>query len=229
MNAKLIAVFIVLAVVAFLAAGYMRLLRPWYLTWGATPDEQTMALAGDDLVPNLVFRMTHAITINAPASEVWPWIVQIGQGRGGYYSYERLERLFGFGIYNVYRIVPELQNLKEGDFVRLHKNGIGTNVVSLEKGRSLVLCTDSRKPAQGRREFVPVPKGKYIVYNWSFNLIDRPDGTTRLVERWAAEWTPTNPFLNLALCALFELPSFIMEHRMLYEIKQCAEGNPPRN
>ncbi|MBA4368382.1 MAG: hypothetical protein C0403_12190, partial [Desulfobacterium sp.] len=151
----------------------------------------------------------------------------LGQGRGGFYSYDRIERLFGFGIHNVYQIDPKLQNIKVGDHIRLHKNGMGATVLALEENKKIVIGIDSRDLHEDRKYFVPVAKGMFITGFWSFTLLQQPDGSTRLIERWKIEWSAGNPFLNILLVFGFELPSFIMEQRMLREIKMLAEGTSP--
>ncbi len=218
---------LILEMAAVLIVG---LFRWWYCRWGATKEEFLMPLPEDELAPMPSIYMTHAITVNAPVDDVWPWFKQLGQGRGGYYSYDWLERLFGFGIHNVYEIRPELQDLKAGDHIKLHKNGMVVTVERMEEDRNkkLVLWTDSRKMEEGQKYFVPpLPKGMHIAGYWSFNLFARADGTTRIVERWGIEWPPRSQWLNLLLIAFGELPSFIMEQRMLRVIKKLAEGESP--
>src|SRR5215218_527701 len=77
------------------AAAYLLVVRPWQLRWGATDEERDATLAGDDLIPNPDLTATRAITVHAAADQVWPWIAQLGQGRGGFYSYDALENLVG--------------------------------------------------------------------------------------------------------------------------------------
>jgi hypothetical protein len=96
---------------------YLLIVRPWHMNWGATDEEVRKRLPGDELVPHPTFESTRAITVHAPAKEVWRWLAQLGQDRGGFYSYDRLENLAGANIYNAARIVPEMQHLKVGDFV----------------------------------------------------------------------------------------------------------------
>ena len=96
-------------------------LHRWRTHWGATDAEVYRPLPGDDLVPRPDWSYTHAITIHAPRAAVWRWLVQLGQGRGGFYSYEPLENLVGCGIHNVREIRPELQRLQKGDVIFLHK------------------------------------------------------------------------------------------------------------
>ncbi len=216
---------VIVEVVAILF--YLTVVRHWYCTWGATSEEFHRKMPEDESTPVPSVYMTHAIDINAAPEDVWPWLLQMGQGRGGFYSYDRLERLFGFGIHNVYDLRPEFQNLKEGDHVKLHKNGMGVTVKTLEENYKMVLWEDSRDLRPDRKYFVPIPKSMYIAGFWSFTLDRKPDGTTRFVERWSIEWPPRNLLLNILLVLASEVPSFIMEHRMLHVIKMCAEGNPP--
>src|SRR5919197_4036569 len=70
-------------------------IRPWHLRWGAEPEDEKRGLPGDELLPKNGTRILHAVTIHAPVAEVWPWLAQLGQDRGGFYSYEWLENLAG--------------------------------------------------------------------------------------------------------------------------------------
>jgi hypothetical protein len=100
-------------------------LRPWHTTWGASAEERAMPLPGDQIVEEAHYRLDHAVTVEAPADSVWPWIVQIGQDRAGFYSYDRLEQLIGDDIHNADRIHPEWQHRRVGERVLLHPmNGI---------------------------------------------------------------------------------------------------------
>ena len=101
------------------------------------------ALPGDEQVPDPILAYTRAITIHAPVSTVWPWIVQIGQGRGGLYSYDFLENLVGCDMHSADQILPEHQDLKVGDIVRFgppEKNFPGQKVLRIEPERALVMC-----------------------------------------------------------------------------------------
>ena len=95
------------------------LMRPWYSRWNATDEEVNRSLPGREFVPHPKGGYTQAITIPAPTEEVWPWVVQIGQGRGGFYSYDFLENLVGCDIHSVERIVPQFQNFEPGEGLRL--------------------------------------------------------------------------------------------------------------
>jgi hypothetical protein len=99
------------------------LIREWYNRWGATDKEVSRSLPGDELVPNPQLVSTRAITINACPEDIWPWLMQLGQQRGGLYSYELLENLARCDMRNADRIIPEFQPLKIGDEVRLGPQG----------------------------------------------------------------------------------------------------------
>jgi len=148
---------------------------------------------------------THAITINAPAADVWPWLVQLGQHRGGFYSYSWLENLVGCDMHNADRIVPEWQELKVGDEVWLHPKAPPLRVLAIEPGRAIVLekC-------------------------WSFVLHPIDENRTRLIIRGRGEFNPDfkNGLLNFLLWrGIFEPAHFIMERKMLLGIKQRAEDD----
>ena len=106
--------------VGAITALYAFVVRPWHLRWGATDAEVDMTLPCDELVEQPKLNATHAITINAPASKIWPWLVQMGQTRGGFYSYDWLENLVGCHMHNADRIHAEWQELQVGDEVWLH-------------------------------------------------------------------------------------------------------------
>ena len=101
------------------AATYILFARPWHLRWGANAHECGMSLPGDDLIVSPDLTATRAITVRASADQVWPWIVQLGQGRGGFYSYDFLENLAGCDIHSADHIVPGWQDVGVGDEVRL--------------------------------------------------------------------------------------------------------------
>src|SRR6266851_6379390 len=124
--------------IAGAAAAYILLARPRHLRWGTTGQESGEPLPGDDLIADPDLTATRAITVRAPAGRIWPWIVQLGQGRGGFYSYDFLENLAGCDIHSADRIVPEWQDVGAGDEVRLAPQ-VGLTVASVEPGRSLVL------------------------------------------------------------------------------------------
>src|SRR3977135_3033523 len=126
------------AVIGGAFAAYNLLLRRRQLQWGATGDEGDGPLPGDDLICDAPLTATRAVTVRASADGVWPWIAQLGQGRGGFYSYDFLENLAGCDIHSADRIIPGWQDIKIGDEVKLAP-AVGPAVVALEPGRSLVL------------------------------------------------------------------------------------------
>ncbi len=101
------------------AAAYVFLARSQQLRWGATDDEADGPLLGDDLIPHPDLSATRAIAVRTSAGQVWPWIAQLGQGRGGFYSYDFLENLVGCDIHSADRIIPEWQDVRVGDEVKL--------------------------------------------------------------------------------------------------------------
>jgi hypothetical protein len=181
---------------------------------GATDQESSDSLPGDELIANADLTATRAITIRASAGQVWPWIAQLGQGRGGFYSYDFLENLVGCDIHSAERIVPEWQDVKLGDQVRFAP-GIGLVVALLEQGRSLVL-----------RGGVPIGKAPPPYDStWAFTLRDEPNGTTRLLvrERYAYK----RPWARLIVVPTGVLSS-VMSYKMLRGIKNRAERTPVR-
>ena len=200
------------------AATYALAVRPWHLSWGTTPDEEQMPLPGDDVKPDAGISVTHAVTIDAPPEEVWKWLVQIGQGRGGFFSYEALENLMGLDVENVYEIQPDLQNLKEGDFVRsAHKGWLGGRfddkagwfVVDIEPNRHLVLRDE-------------IEHG-----SWSFVLRPLAEGKTRFLIRARGDRPSSLLHWTLHL-SVFEPAHFIMERKMMLTLKELAENGPRR-
>jgi hypothetical protein len=191
------------------AAGYIRLARPRLLRWGSTDQEFDGLLPGDDLIANADLTATRAITIRASADHVWPWIAQLGQGRGGFYSYDFLENLVRADIHSADRIVPELQNIEVGDEVLLGPE-FGYDVALLEPGRSLVL----------RGGFPMENIAPPYDSTWAFVLRAGPDKTTRLLvrERYAYKRRWARLIIEPT-----EAISFVMSQKMLRGIKERAE------
>jgi hypothetical protein len=195
------------AFVAYVAAAGA--LWPWHRTWGSTRAEIAMALPGDPAGRNPALEIQHAVTINARPEDVWPWLVQIGQDRAGFYSYAWLERAFGADVHNVYEVRPEWQERRVGDFVRATQPGylggvfgtdLGWKVTALEPYRALVLS------------------------NWgAFVLLPTADGQTRLVIRSTISNRNIPVWASALNFMTFELPHFIMQRRMMLTIKALSE------
>jgi hypothetical protein len=196
------------------AAAYLLVVRPWQLRWGTTNEERDATLTGDDLIPTPDLMATRAITVHARADQVWPWIAQLGQGRGGFYSYDALENLVGCHIHSADQIVPEWQGVKVGDQVKLHPE-VALDVAVVEQGRALVL--------RGGVPMGTVPPPYDTT--WAFILQEQPDGTTRLLvrERYAytQRWAPL-------LVEPVAVVAFVMSQRMLRGIRDRAQrGDQP--
>ena len=182
---------LVLGVVA-LGVVYGLAIRPWHLRRGSTKEEVQRSWQGDDLVPNSAEGYTHAITIHAPAAEVWPWLVQIGQDRGGFYSYELLENLTGCNIHNSDRIVPEFQHLEVGDKVTMHpKNEYRYVVAGIEPNRALILQIRADTQTGAFFELSDPLPDQYLNQSWVFFLDQLDEGTTRLISRSRNDYTPS--------------------------------------
>jgi len=203
---------------------YIFAIRPWHLRWGATDEEVKRALPGDDLVPAPKLNATHAITIDAPPAEVWPWLAQIGQGRGGFYSYDWLENLMGLNIHSADRILPEYQHLKVGDIVPFAPGGFGPPVAAIERGRALVLGGKIGAGTEGPFAIGDKTLGAYMNVSWQFFIELAGGNATRLIERFRLDWEPPS-LKNFVFYHLFLEPgSFIMERKMLLGIKQRVEA-----
>ena len=197
---------------------YLMVVRPWHLKWGATSEEADRLLPGDDLIPNAKINATHAITIDAPIDRVWPWIAQIGQGRGGFYSYESIENAMGLDIHNAERILPEYQHPQVGESLPLAE-GFGVPYVIVDAPRTLVVHGDTRT---GSVSMPGLRLGDHLAVQWGWYLEAIDDHTTRFIERWRADYGPG--VMNTLLYRLFLEPgAFIMERKMLQGIKARAE------
>lgn len=203
------------AALAAYAVTYERVL----LRWGATPEEVDGPLPGDEIVgADPVYRSTRAVDIEAPPDRVWPWLVQMGQGRGGLYSYDRLENLLGLDIHSADRIVPGLQDLAVGDPVRLTPPGTTPELVfrvhTLEPPSVLVLGP-SGTAAEAFEQGLPHPA-------WTFAVRPRGEHGSRLVVRFQLVVPPTR--VNRVVYRHGMGPvHFVMERRMLLGIKERAE------
>jgi hypothetical protein len=180
-----------------------RLVRTPVLTWGATEEEAGRSLPGDELLEDPAVVSTRAITIDAPPSAVWPWLVQMGSGRGGAYTYDWIENLFGLGMHSAERINPEWQNLAVGDVIPGGESLQGMRVEVLDPERALVTRSED---------------GTWV---WAFVLEDL-GGRTRLLSR--NRIAMPDPSLGDRIgMAVMEPGSLVMERKMLHGIKERAE------
>jgi hypothetical protein len=194
------------SIAALALLGRTRLLR-----WGATDEEIAASQPGDELISDANVTATRAITIRRSPEIVWPWIAQLGQGRGGFYSYDFLENLLGFDIHSTDRVVSEWQQLEVGDEVRLAPTAC-LKVAILEPGRALVL--------QGS---LPIARRAPFDSTWAFILCEQPDGTTRLLSRerygYKRWWAPMVVEPTQAI-------SLVMSRKMLLGIRERSERTP---
>jgi hypothetical protein len=201
-------------VLAWLILIYIALvlaIRPWTIQWGTTAAERAMALPGDQLVPAAHYRIDHAITINAPRTAVWPWLIQIGQDRGGFYSYSSLENAIGARVSNAERIVPEWQSRRVGELVR----SAPPNWMGGRFGSDL-----------GWKILELIPGQAIVLEGWgSFALLSVDDSTTRLLIRTRGPGLPRIGTVVLSPLGLlaFEPAHLIMERQMLLGIKRRVE------
>lgn len=181
-------------------------IRRWMNRWGATTSDLTRVMAGDALLENPTYSGTMAVVVNAPPEYIWPWLVQLGYQRGGLYSYDWLDRLFGYlDRPSATRILPEFQSLAVGDRIPVG-HGPSWPVAGLEPNRALVL--DMRN--LGAFDWV-----------WQFALYPVDESRTQLVSRSCVRTRST--WARLATYVI-EPAGFIMTRRMLLGLKQRAEG-----
>ena len=180
---------------------YVRYVRPWQLTWGATPEEISRALPSDDLVPAPTFNATRAITVAAPPERIWPWLVQTGLTRAGWYSYDLLDNL---GRTSARQIVPELQHLAVGDVVPMSPDGRhGMRVHAMDPPSSMIWGTPGDT-------------------TWTWQLDPRSDGSTRLISRVRSRYRWFSP--AIAFSVLLEFGDIWMMRKMLLNLRDRAES-----
>ena len=194
------------------AVASLPLLRGWAMTAGASDAELVAAMPGDDVLPGAQVEATRGITILARPQSVWPWLVQLGHGRGGFYSFDRLENAVGLDIRSAERIEERCQGLTVGGRVHLAPE-VTLRAVVVQAPRALVLRSHE---APGSR---PAP----FEFTWAFQLVPRPDGSTRLVVRERYE----RPARSAALVEVMQAASTVMTIGMLRGIRRRAEAQLP--
>ncbi|MBE1546439.1 hypothetical protein GGC64_000447 [Mycobacterium sp. OAS707] len=189
-------------------AVYRGALRPWMYRWGATDEEVAAKLPGDELIaPNCAIT-TRAVTIDAPVTDVWPWLAQIGECRGGFYSYSWLERAAGAHIRNADTVHAELQDLHTGDSIWLARRygDVARQVVAaVEPNSHLLLMSPD--------DFERVQSGFKASGGWGFYLREQ-DGWTRLLVRGSG---------GAVGHTAFDVAHFVMERKMMHGIRHRAE------
>jgi hypothetical protein len=228
--------FVGLAAVAGAAyAGYRLVVEPWWTTWGVDPGEAARPLPGDDVIPDGVTAQTRGITIDVPPAAVWPWLVQMGFGRAGWYSYDQVD----MNHPSATTILPDHGTLQVGDVVPTHPGG-GFVVKSVEPDHHLVLFMDTelaREQARSAAEADPTPAnlrmaGAFMegaqptefAASWAFVLEPVDGGRTRLIERVRVAFgTSDKPWTRFTM-PIMGFGVFLMMRKQMLGIRDRAEG-----
>jgi hypothetical protein len=207
---------------AAILSAFLMVVRPWYLRWGATEAESLRALPGDEIIPHAAGQETRAITIHAPAHQVWPWLAQLGQDRAGFYSFDLLENLVGCEMPATDLLDARQQSWRLGDRLWMYppRKAGGAGFATL---RAYV---PGRVLGFGTRLF-GTPLGAADNGSWSFVLEPQGAYATRLLVRGRS--APGRSLVGTALDRMvFEPAHFVMERRMLIAIKELAEDGVRR-
>ncbi len=196
-----------LAAGAIALSVYLRIIRPWQLRWGATDEEIARAMPGDNVIHNPTFVATRAVTIDTPPESIWPWLLQIGCRRAGWYSYDWIDNL---GIPSATRIIPELQHLEVGDLVPMSPDGkLGFIVKEIEPNK-MMLWQD-----------------KDGTTSWAWGLYKINESQTRLVTRVRIRYNWMSPTIIFFL--LLDVGDIVMMHKCMLGIKQRAEATSKKS
>jgi hypothetical protein len=189
------------AVGGAVAVTYVRLVRPWQLGWGATEEERERPLPGDNLVEGPTLDATRAITIRAQPGDIWPWLVQVGVNRAGWYSYDWLDNL---GRPSARQVIPELQDIKVGDVMPMSPDGKhGIRVHALDPPCSMIWGTPGDT-------------------SWAWLLDPQSDGSTRVITRVRSRYRWLSP--SIAFSMLLEFADIWMIRRMLLNLRERIEA-----
>jgi len=184
------------------------------MRWGTVGSEASASLPGDEMVPEPKWSYTLGVDIDAPPEAVWPWIAQIGQGRGGFYTYQTLENMVGCKIANTTQILPQHQHPAVGDDFHLHPTTPPLRIEIADPPNALVLFGS---PADIAAE------DSWGMSTWQFVVTPRPGGGSRFLTRgrydYAPGWKSRLAFGQFPL----EVISFVMSRKMMLEIKRLAE------
>ncbi len=185
------------------------------LRWGTVGSEATDPLPGDDLVPTPKWSYTLAVPIAAPPEAVWPWIAQLGQGRGGFYTYQTLENAVGCQITNTTRVLPEHQHPAVGDEIFLHPQSPPLRITVADPPNALVLFGSPADVGGSER---------WGVSTWQFIVNAGPGSTSRLLTRGRYDHSPDWQSRLVFGRFPIEVISYVMSRRMMLEIKRLAES-----
>ena len=187
------------------SAAYVLFLRRQCLTWGARDSEVDAKLAGDELLPGADLVTTRAVTVDAPPEAIWPWLAQMGSGRGGAYTYDWIQNLLGLEMHSANEILPDFQDLEAGQDIPMG-GGKSMRVEELDPRHALVVRSEDQH------------------WVWIFALAADDAGTTRLISRNRVD-TAALPAVSRLLYGELMVPgSLVMERKMLLGIKQRAEA-----
>ena len=183
---------------------YLTRLRPWQLRWGATDDEIKRSMPGDEIVDQPSFNATRAVTIHAPAEKIYPWIVQMGVTRAGWYSYDLLDNL---GRPSSESILPEHQKIQAGDLIPLSPDGKqGMRVKEFLQNQSMVWW-DQKDDS-----------------SWAWGIYPEGEAASRLVTRVRVNYRLFSPAILFNL--LVEFGDIVMMRKCMLGIKRRAEAMP---
>lgn len=181
------------------------------LRWGTVGTEATDPLPGDEFVPKPKWSYTLGIAVDASPETVWPWIAQVGQGRGGFYTYQTLENLVGCRITNTTELLTEHQHPAVGDDIYLHPTAGPMRAEVVDPPNALVLAGSIADIGRG-------------LSTWQFVIQPGPDGGSRLLTRGrydhAPDWKSRLSYGRFPI----EAVTFVMSRRMMLEIKRLAEN-----
>ncbi len=196
-------------------------LKPLRDRWGLSKEEAKRALPGDEIVSQPNMQFTHAIEINAPSEDVWPWIAQMGQGRGGFYSYEALENLTGMNIYNSDKILQEFQNPQIGDLMPFSPTDAYPLVLS-EPGKAMAIGLGYDMDENIQLDLESDLPANYFRLTWLWCVEPIDEHRSRFFSRNRIAYTPS--FKNKLMFGLFMEPIvFAMDRKMCLGIKKRAE------
>jgi hypothetical protein len=196
-------------------------LRSKYRKWGSTEEELQRELPGDELVKDVKGWYQHAININAAPADVWPWLVQLGQNKGGFYSYELLENTAGSKIHTADNIVPEFQDTMVEDKVMMTPKAAPYIVAVIEPYQAFVLTLRVNLQTQETIDSNQPLSEKYQDSSWLLFLEETTEGTTRLISRSRNDWNQSKA--NTFFYGMFGVISQAMDRKMLKGIKKRAE------